>query len=68
MQSSYVWSGDASCQPEEETGSVKHFHPNTERRRRKMEVKERRTSHLVDLIGQLGQDGDPYDAVFNAVL
>lgn len=25
-------------------------------------------TYLIDLIGQLGQDGDSYDAVFNAVL
>jgi len=27
-----------------------------------------RTTYLIDLIGQLGQNGDPYDAMFNTVL
>lgn len=26
------------------------------------------TADLIDLIGQLGQDGDPNDAVFNTIL
>lgn len=33
-----------------------------------MEDEVMTTTHLIDLIGQLGQDGDPYDAVFNAIL
>lgn len=26
------------------------------------------TANLIDLIGQLGQDGDPNDAMFNTIL
>lgn len=63
-RSSYVWSGDASCRPvrRKQTCSTT---PHTEN---KMEDEVMTATHLIDLIGQLGQDGDPYDAVFNAIL
>lgn len=45
-----------------------NFSNVTTHREKKMEAEERRTAHLIDLIGQLGQDGDAYDAVLNAIL
>lgn len=37
-------------------------------KKRANEAADRTTTHLVDLVRQLGQDGDAYDAVFDAIL
>lgn len=67
MLSSYVWSEDVSCQPSEERKTKQNF-INMFNTTKKMKVKEKTESYLIDLIRQLGQNGDPYDAVFNTVL
>lgn len=51
----------SACQ--EETDCVQQLHTQN-----KTEDEVRTATYLIDLIGQLGQDGDPYDAVFNAIL
>lgn len=62
--SSYVWSGDAWCRPAEERDELRlHSVIRTERR-----LKKSPGAYLIDFIGQLGQNGDAYDAVLNAVL
>lgn len=46
----------------EETAQVKHTHT------RRPNPTQWVTADLIDLIGQLGQDGDPNDAMFNTIL
>lgn len=54
----------SACQ--EKTVHVKHSIKT--QREKKREAEKRSITYLIDLIGQLGQDGDPYDAVFNTIL
>lgn len=58
--SSCAWSTDAWCQPMNKRSASVSVGQRTEAR-----VKP---SYLVDLVGQLGQNGDAYDAVLHAVL